>query len=136
MKKIITLAALGTSLLFSSITCATTLPSFIYFDNMTDIKLNATIAGLPGKSIPPNTSNYPVPYALVDLACYQKQLFTNCPIEFHDAANGQKIASVLIHAGEAAVVQAPTIYGEYFSQYSVSGWDGKPISHIKIDKKV
>ena len=135
MKKIIKLV-LGTTLLFSSINTASALPSFIYFDNQTDIKLNATIAGLPGKPIPANTSNYPVPYALVDLGCYQKQLMSNCPIEFFDAANGQKIATVNINANEAFVMQAPMIYGDYLNNFSVSGWDAKPITHIKINKKV
>lgn len=134
MKKIINLT-LGTTLLLGSIGTAFALPSFIYFDNQTDIKLNATIAGLPGKPIPANTSNYAVPYALVDLGCYQKQLMTNCPIEFFDAANGQKVATVNINANEAFISQAPTIYGEYLNNFSVSGWDSKPISHIKINKK-
>lgn len=134
MKKISQLA-LGTTLLFSSIVNVQALPSFIYFDNLTDIKLNATIAGLPGKPIPPNTTNYPVPYALVDLGCYQKQLMSNCPIEFFDAANGQKVASVNINASEAYISQAPTLYGDYLSNFSVSGWDAKPLSHIKINKK-
>lgn len=134
MKKIIKIG-LGISLLFSCINTAQALPSFIYFDNLTDIKLNATIAGLPGKPIPPNTTNYPVPYALVDLGCYQKQLMSNCPIEFFDAANGQKVASVSINANEAYISQTPTLYGEYLNNFSVSGWDAKPLSHIKINKK-
>jgi hypothetical protein len=133
MKKIIMLALTSGILFVTSV--ATALPSFIYFDNLTDIKLNALIAGLPGKPIPPNTSNYPVPYALVDLACYQKQLMSNCPIEFFDAANGQKVATVNINAAEAYISQSPTIYGEYLNNFSVSGWDAKPISHIKINKK-
>jgi hypothetical protein len=128
--------AIGASFLFiQSIASATTLPTFIYFDNLTDIKLNATVAGLPGKPIPANTSNYPVPYALVDLACYQKNLLSSCPIEFFDAENGQKVASVYIQASEGSIGQAPTLYGEYLNQFSVSGWESKPVSHIKINKK-
>ncbi len=134
MKKIIK-HALGASLIFCSISTAFAVPSFIYFDNQTDIKLNATIAGLPGKPIPANTLNYAVPYALVDLGCYQKQVMTNCPIEFFDAATGQKVATVNINANEAFVSQSPVIYGEYLNNFSVSGWDAKPISHIKINKK-
>jgi hypothetical protein len=128
--------AIGTGFLFiHSLSAANTLPSMIYFDNLTDIKLHATIAGLPGKPIPANTSNYPVPYALVDLACYQKNLLSNCPIEFFDADNGQKIASVYIQAAEGSIAQAPTLHGEYLNQFSVSGWESKPVSHIKINKK-
>lgn len=127
--------ALTTALLFTGSTAFAALPTFIYFDNLTDITLHATVAGLPGKPIPANTTNFPVPYALVELACFQKNLTSSCPIEYFDATNGQKVASVQIHSGEGSVTQAPSLYGDYLNQYSVSGWESKPVTHIRINKK-
>lgn len=136
MKKILSRATAILTLTMAATSSIATPPPVILFDNQSDVRITATIAGLPGKPIPPKTFNHPVPYPLVDLACFQKQVSQNCPIEFFDGATGTKIATVMINAETATVNTPPTIYGDYANQFTVTGWDGNPITHIIIAPKV
>jgi hypothetical protein len=117
--------------------CVTTLvsalPQQIYFTNRTDLALNATIAGRPGKPIAAYAMSYAVPYMGVYVACQYSGKQGNCPIEFTHQTTGARVATVTLDADKAKVISAPILHGEYASQYRVSGWETSPLSHIYID---
>ncbi len=106
----------------------------IMFDNHTDLALNALIAGVPGKPIPAQISNYPVPYTAVWYACAYSGVMHSCPIGFTDQKNGLPVATVNIKVENAQVMGAPTIYPPYSGMFSVSGWEAIPVQRITINK--
>ena len=107
----------------------------IYFTNNTDLALNATIAGRPGKPIAAKAQGYAVPYMVVYVACQYTGMQKACPIEFTDQKTGSPVAKVVINAEQAQVLGAPTLFGTYASQYDIYGWQSTPVSHIHINYK-
>ena len=71
-------------------TAAFALPTNLYFDNQTDITLDAYTAGQPGASIQANSSNFSVPYIGVMIRCNNGGVPRACPIDFYDKAAGKK----------------------------------------------
>ena len=126
---------LVTGLLFLSTSWAQALPSQIYFTNSTDLALNATVAGRPGKPIAAQVNRYGVPYMAVYVACQYTGKQKSCPIEFTDQTNGAKVATVTINADQARVITAPVLFGEYADKYQVTGWESSSIDHIFIAYK-
>ncbi len=130
LKKLIITLGLTASTIVSA-----ALPTNIYFTNNTSLGLNATIAGRPGKPINPKVSNYAVPYMGVYVACQYSGQQGNCPIEFTDQSNGQRVATVSINADKGMIVSAPALHGQYAVKYEVSGWSfGTQLSHIYINE--
>lgn len=126
-KHFLTIAAL---LLTTSVTQA--LPAQIYFTNSTDLALNATVAGRPGKPIAANVNHYGVPYMAVYVACQYTGKQKSCPIEFTDQKTHTKVATVTINADKARVITPPILFGEYAEKYQVTGWETDPVDHIFI----
>ncbi len=111
---------------------AQALPSMIYFNNHTQLALDATVAGRPGKPIPANVTRHAVPYMGVYVACMYAGKQNSCPIEFITQKGGQRVATVTLNANNAAVLGAPTLYPPYLGQYSVAGWQTQPLDTITI----
>lgn len=109
-------------------------PSFVTFTNETSLSLATSIAGLPGYGIDANITKA-VPFNIVSLGCNYKQLEQNCPIEFIDKQNGEKVATVYINSITGTLNGQPIFYGNYALQYEVLGWEQSPINHITISKK-
>lgn len=128
----ITLAALAADLCLATIANAS--PSQITFSNDTDLALITSIAGLPGNGIAPNVTK-PVSFSIVTMGCYYGGVLNNCPIEFSDKSNGERVATVYINAETATLTQAPVFYGHYANEYQVLGWEASPISQISISRK-
>ncbi len=113
---------------------AAAVPNEITFTNNTSLSLSTSIAGLPGNGISANETKA-VGYGIVTMGCNFGNALTNCPIVFTDRATGEKVASVNIDASTASLVQPPVFYGNYESNYEVTGWENGPISHISINLK-
>jgi hypothetical protein len=127
------LAALG---LFA-VTSAQAIPAVttIFFDNNTDLALDAKIAGKPGKSIPARVTSYGVPYIAVYVTCQYTGKTKACPIEFFDQKNQALVATVIINADEISVSTPPVLHGEYSNTYTVTGWETTPATHIRVNTK-
>lgn len=132
--KMIAIATLG-CLLNSQLALAAIPVKNIYFTNNTDLSLNATIAGRPGKPISANVQGYAVPYMVVYVACQYTGMQKACPIEFSDQKTGQTVGRITINAEEARALTPPTLFGDYALKYDVNGWQSTPISHIVINQK-
>lgn len=117
-----------------SISVAQALPSEITFSNDTSLALATSISGMPGQGVAANVTKS-VSYVLVSMGCYYSGFMNNCPIEFSDKSNGEKVATVYINAETATLTQPPIMYGHYANEYDVQGWETSPISHISIVKK-
>jgi hypothetical protein len=126
---------LAVGLLCLSASLAEALPSQIYFTNSTDLALNATVAGRPGKPIAAQVNHYGVPYMAVYVACQYTGKQKSCPIEFTDQKTGAQVATVTINADQARVITAPVLFGEYAEKYQVTGWENSPVDHIFISYK-
>lgn len=113
---------------------AQAVPSQITFSNDTSLALGSSLAGMPGTGIAPNITK-PVTYTIVSMACYYSGHMNNCPIEFSDKSNGEKVATVYLNAETATLTQPPVLYGNYANEYEVTGWESSPISTISITKK-
>ena len=122
------------SLLLTSGAFATELPSHITFSNFTPLALNSSLAGLPGQGIAPNVTR-PVFYSLVHYICSFTSNLNNCPIEFTNRENGEKVATVYLNAETATLTQAPIFHGNYGDEYEVVGWNASPLCEITITKK-
>lgn len=106
-------------------------PTNIYFDNQTDIAVDAFTAGNPGASIPAGVSNFPVPYIGVMARCNIGGVPNACPIEFY-TNDGKLFASVILNVNTATVSTEPQFFGEFVGQYDISGWEASPVEHITI----
>jgi hypothetical protein len=124
------LIALGLSLSSAAIA----LPDSIQFTNDTEIALNTSLAGLPGRGIEANVSKS-VFLAILQFGCFQTGQQHNCPLEFFNRTTGEKVASVRMNVETLTLTAAPTIYGKYADSFYVSGWEASPITHIKISNK-
>lgn len=107
----------------------------IFFDNNTDLALDAKIAGKPGKSIPASVTNYGVPYIAVYVTCQYTGKTKACPIEFFDQKSQSLVATVILNADEISVNSPPVLQGDYANIYSVTGWETTPATHIRINTK-
>lgn len=124
------LLAIGVALSTSAIA----LPLEIQFTNETNIGLNTSVAGLPGRGIEANVTKN-VFLGILQIGCHQAGVMHNCPIDFFDRSTGEKVASVRINTENLTLTSAPTIYGKYAESFFVSGWETSPITHIKISNK-
>ncbi len=107
----------------------------IFFDNNTELALDAKIAGKPGKSIPAHITNYGVPYIAVYVTCQYTGKTKACPIEFFDQRNQALVATVIINADEISVSTPPVLHGDYNNKYTVTGWETTPATHIRVNTK-
>lgn len=119
---------------FALSSSAIALPDSIDFTNETNIALNTSLAGLPGRGIEANVSKS-VFLAILQFGCFQTGMQHNCPIEFFDRTTGEKVASVRMNVETLTLTAAPTIYGKYADSFFVTGWEASPITHIKISNK-
>jgi hypothetical protein len=122
----------GLGLLIAS-QAAIALPTNIYFDNNTDMQLDAYTGGQPGASIAKDSINFAVPFIGVLARCNMSGVPNACPIDFLDHETGDKIASVILDVWKASIVGTPTLYGDYATKYSISGWETTPVEHISIN---
>lgn len=123
---------IAASLLLLGSVSAHALPSQIYFTNSTELALNATVAGRPGKPIAAFANHYGVPYMAIYVACQYSGKQKSCPIEFTDQKTGAKVATVTINANDAKVITAPVLFGEYAQKYQVTGWESAPLDHVFV----
>lgn len=114
------------------LTAVAALPTNLYFDNNTDVTFGAYTAGQPGATIAANVNNFSVPYIAVMFKCNNAGVPLACPIEFYDKSNGKKIASVILNIKTATISAPPVFESDYASFFSITGWDGSPLSRISI----
>ena len=126
------LSILASTLLLGSIAVA--VPTSIEFTNNTSLSLATAIGNFPGNGIEANVSRS-VHYSIITLGCYSQGLQNDCPIEFTDRETGEKVATIRMNAETGTLLSAPTFYGKYANDYTVTGWDATPISHITINEK-
>lgn len=119
---------------FLTLGTAQATPSYITFSNSTSLSLNTFIAGLPGYGIEPNVTS-PVSYNIVSAGCTYNGVATNCPIEFYNRHNGEKVATVFINANTATLTGQPVFHGMYGEEYEVRGWEQSPLNRITIIRR-